>query len=149
MKLSRGAIALYVGLVFVCGGVLGFFANRLYTVTVSANPTATKTPPNPDEFLKQLVAEYTRRLNLSDAQVSNLRIILDTTRARVSAEQKAQRDRSLPAFEQIRKDQIDHINAMLSSDQKDLYKKLLDERRAKRLRSQRPRSTTAPHGPGF
>ena len=28
MKLSRTTIALYVGLVFACGGVVGFFANR-------------------------------------------------------------------------------------------------------------------------
>ena len=49
MKLSRATIALYVGLVFVSGAVLGFFGNRLYTAsTVSASKSgSTKAPPLP------------------------------------------------------------------------------------------------------
>ena len=38
MKLTRWTVALYMALVFVCGGVVGAFAHRLYTVSgVSAN----------------------------------------------------------------------------------------------------------------
>ena len=38
MKLSRAAIVLYVGLVFVSGAVLGFFGNRLYSASTVERP---------------------------------------------------------------------------------------------------------------
>ena len=50
MKLTRWTVALYMGLVFVCGGVVGAFGHRLYTVSgVSANVASR----NPEEFRKK------------------------------------------------------------------------------------------------
>lgn len=146
MKLSRGAIALYMGLVFVCGGVLGFFANRLYNVSSApASPVATKSGPNPDDFRARMVAEYRRRMTLSDAQVLNLNLILDETRAKVQAEQKAQRERSRPQMQKILQEQTERINAMLSTDQRVEYEKIRQERRDR----QKAKATDGGHGPGF
>ncbi len=45
MKLTHWTVALYMGAVFLCGGVAGAFGYRLYTVSsVSANMG----PRNPD-----------------------------------------------------------------------------------------------------
>ena len=147
MKLTRGAIALYMGLVFVCGGVLGFFANRLYNVSAPVTPVTTKSGPSPDDFRARMVAEYKRRMNLSDAQVTNLNLILDETRAKVMAEQKAQRERSRPVNLKILQEQTDRITAMLSPDQRMEYEKIREERRERQ--KAKANNGSGPHGPGF
>ncbi len=78
MKLSRLAIALYMGVVFASGGVLGWFGQKTYTESTVGVKQATK---DPQEFRKRLVAEYQRRLQLTPDQVTKLTIILDDTRA--------------------------------------------------------------------
>src|SRR5580704_13151482 len=86
MKLSRATIALYVLLVFLCGGVLGFFANRLYTAaTVNANVKNGKNPPTPEEVRKYIVGQLQTRLKLNDDQMQKLNIILDESQAQVMA----------------------------------------------------------------
>ena len=148
MKLSRGAIGMYLGLVFVCGGVLGFFANRLYSVGSPVIATATKNPPSPDDFRAKMVADYKRRMNLSDAQVLNLNLILDETRAKVQAEQKTQRERSRPVMQKVLQEQTDRINAMLSPDQRVEYEKIRAERR-ERQRKAKTNGGGGRNGPGF
>lgn len=148
MKFSRGAIALYVGLVFVCGGVLGFYSNRLYTASTNTNPTAAKNGPNPGEFRKTLVSEYKRRLTLTDDQLLQLNLILDDTRARVEAEQKSQRERSRPELEKIRQTQIDRINGMLTPEQRVEYQKFREERR-QQFQKNKANGVTGHNGPGF
>ena len=55
MKLSRWTIALYVGLVFTSGIVVGAFSHRFIDVSaVSANAGR-----NPEEFRKRFHAEQT------------------------------------------------------------------------------------------
>jgi hypothetical protein len=49
MKLSRAAVAFYVGLIFLSGLVLGAFSHRLYTV----NERGRFARPNPDEWRKR------------------------------------------------------------------------------------------------
>ena len=74
MKLSRPAIALYLAIVFVSGGVLGFYANRLYAVSTAQNQVraASKGPQSPQEFRKGLVSFYSKRLKLTDDQIKGL-----------------------------------------------------------------------------
>lgn len=153
MKLTRGTIALYVGLVFVCGGVLGFFANRLYTVSVNTNPTAPKGGISPEEYRARVVAEYKRRMNLSDDQVLQLNLIFDDSRAKVQAEHKAQRDRSAPEFQKIYHEQVDRINAMLNPDQRAEYGKIREEQRQRGQKNKENKEKTTNggghNGPGF
>ena len=56
MKIPRGAVAMYVGLVFASGAVLGAFGQRLYT----ASSVSAKTTRNPEEFRKRVLATMQR-----------------------------------------------------------------------------------------
>ena len=122
MKLSRAAIIIYVGLVFVSGAVLGMFGQRLYdAVPVSSNQNRR---PNPEEFRKKMLAEYQSRLKLTDDQVAKLEAITDETRARVSDVRKQMH----PEFEKIHQDQTDKVRKILSPDQLLEYEKMHKER---------------------
>jgi Spy/CpxP family protein refolding chaperone len=120
MKLSRSAIALYVGLVFASGAVLGAFGHRLYTVsTVSA-----KTTKNPEEFRKRYLAEMERRLVLTPEQLSKVNAILDETRSRFHEVN----ERTKPELQAIRLEQQDKIRALLNPTQQAEYEKMRKER---------------------
>lgn len=130
MRLSRLAIAVYIGLVFASGVVLGAFGYRLYTVsTVSA-----KTTRSPEEWRKRAMVEYQTRLKLNDQQVAKLNSIFDDTRARVREVQQ----RSKPELEAIHKDQIAKVRAMLTPEQLAEYEKMQKEREARQRQNGRP-----------
>ena len=136
MKLSRGAVALYVGLIFACGAVVGGFSHRLYTVT-TVNAKASK---NPEEFRQRYMAEMKGHVGLTPEQTMKLEFILDETRARIhDAQQKLD-----PEIMEIRTEQIEKIRDMLTAGQKPLYEQLRKEReeRAKQKGAHPP-------GPGF
>jgi Spy/CpxP family protein refolding chaperone len=146
MKLSRGAIAAYVALVFACGAVLGAYGHRLYTVsmytlipTVSAKSPA-KAPPNPEELRKGYISTMQSKLNLSSDQVSKLNLILDDTRARM----REVHDKTQPEIHEIRMEQTEKIRALLTPEQRSTYEEML-KRREERLREKGPRNG----GPGF
>lgn len=138
MRFSRGAVALYVGLVFACGMVLGAFGDRLYNASVVvAKPPATR---NPEEFRKKIIAEYQSRLKLNDQQVARLNSIMDDTRARV----EETRQKMKPAYQKIHDEQSEKIRAILTADQQSEYDKMRKEREG-RGRSNQGRGP----GPGF
>jgi hypothetical protein len=120
VKLSRLSIAVYVGLVFASGAVLGAFSLRLYTVsTVSAKSTR-----NPEEWRRRTITEMQTRLKLTDPQVSQLNVIFDETRAQVEETRHQMR----PAFQAIHEQQTEKIRAMLSPDQQAEFEKMRLER---------------------
>lgn len=137
MKLSRGAIALYVGLIFASGAVLGGFGHRFYTVT-TVNAKASK---NPEEFRQRYMSEMRGRLTLTPEQYTKLEFILDETRARIRDAQK----KLDPEIVEIRLEQIDKIRGMLTAEQKPLYEQLRKER------EERAKQKGGAHanGPGF
>ena len=126
MSLSRPAILAYIALVFACGAVLGVFGDRLYSAyTVSAVPGNPKGPRlSPEEFRKNRVKVLQSRLNLTDAQVTQIELILDETRALF----EDQRKRSQPELEAITKMQQEKTLAVLNADQRVEYEKILKER---------------------
>lgn len=129
MKFSRAAIAVYVGLVFASGVVLGSFGQRLYMAsTVSA-----KVQKNPEEFRKRIVAEYKSRLKLSDDQVTKLNSIMDDTRAQVDDT----RQKMHPAYQRIHEQQVEKIRNMLTADQQLEYDKMRKEREERQKQSGR------------
>jgi Spy/CpxP family protein refolding chaperone len=132
MTLSRWKVALYVGLVFVSGALLGAFSHRLYTVSgVSANA-----PRNPEEFRKRYMEEMKSRLKLTADQVTKLSAILDETRARV----RSTRESIEPEIRQIRDEQQEKVHQILSADQRPEYDKMRQEREAEiKRRGGRPR----------
>jgi len=122
MTLSRWKIALYVGLVFVSGAVLGAFTHRLYIVSgVSANA-----PRNPEEFRKRYMQEMKSRLKLTADQATKLSVILDETRARV----RSTRESIEPEIRKIRDEQQEKVHQILSADQRPEYDKMRQEREA-------------------
>ena len=109
MKLSRWTIALYVGLVFASGVVVGAFGHRFTDVSaVSANARR-----NPEEFRKRFTAEM-------------LNEVLESTRA----EFRTTRDSIEPALGKIRDEQHQRILAILNAGQQAEYEKMRQEREA-------------------
>ena len=129
MKLSRLAIAIYVGLVFASGAVLGAFSHRLYTVST----VIAKTTKNPEEWRKRAVAEMQARLKLTDQQVVKLDAIFDETRAQVEETRQKMR----PAYQAIHEQQTEKILAMLTPEQQTEYEKMRKEREERRQQNGR------------
>jgi hypothetical protein len=134
MNFSRKSIALYVGLVFVSGAVLGVFGDRLYTVTT----VASKGKNTPEEFRRGYLGFMQKRLNLSEDQVTHLGLILDETRAQMNEVQA----RTIPEQKEIQKSQSEKIRALLTPAQQLEYDIVIKERR-ERMKKGGPRS-----GPG-
>jgi hypothetical protein len=125
MKSTRWTVALYMALVFACGGVVGAFAHRLYTVSgVSANVAQR----NPEEFRKRYMADMKARLQLSDEQAAKLGVVMDETRARF----RDVREKFEPEMQKIREDQRQKISELLSSSQQAEWQKIVEERQRRR-----------------
>jgi Spy/CpxP family protein refolding chaperone len=125
MKLTRWTVALYMALVFACGGVVGAFAHRLYTVSgVSANAAQR----NPEEFRKRFMADLKARLQLTDDQAAKLGAVMDDTRARF----RDVREKFEPEMQKIREDQRQRISELLSPSQQAEFQKIVEERQRRR-----------------
>jgi Spy/CpxP family protein refolding chaperone len=118
VKLSRLTIALYVGLIFASGAVLGVFGHSLYAVsTVKSNPT-------PEALRKKRMAEMQTRMKLSDEQVAKINSIYDETRAKFHEV----RERYRPEMDALESAQRDKVRSILSPEQQAEYEKMLKER---------------------
>jgi hypothetical protein len=137
MSFSRGAIAGYLGLVFVSGVAVGGFGHRLYAV--SSVLGTDKPMQSPEEMRKQYVDTMRTRLKLNDDQVMKLNLILDESRGRFHEVQSKTR----PEMDAIRQYQIDSIHSLLSPEQNAAYDQLRKERDEARKHAG-PRG-----GPGF
>jgi hypothetical protein len=125
MKLTRWTVALYMALVFACGGVVGAFGHRLYTVSgVSANVGQR----NPEEFRKRFMADMKTRLQLTDDQAAKLSVLMDETRARF----RDVREKFEPEMQKIREDQRQRIGELLSPSQQAEWQKIMEERQRRR-----------------
>jgi hypothetical protein len=125
MKLTRWTVALYMALVFACGGVVGAFAHRLYTVSgVSANVAQR----NPEEFRKKFMTDMKVRLQLSDDQAVKLGAVMDDTRSRF----RSIREKFEPEMQKIREDQRQKISELLSPTQQAEWQKIMEERQRRR-----------------
>jgi Spy/CpxP family protein refolding chaperone len=138
MNFSRKSIALYVGLVFVSGAVLGVFGDRLYTVTTVASKGKNAPKPSPEEFRRGYLGFMQKRLSLTDPQVTQLGLILDETRARMNEVH----ERTVPEQQEIQKSQSEKIRALLTPAQQSEYDVVIKERR-ERMKKGGPRG-----GPG-
>ena len=131
MKLSRLAVSVYVGFVFLGGILIGCVVYHLYAVhNVSANIRTR------EEIRHSYVSEMHARLKLNQDQVKQLIIILDDIanrfdqlRNKVDAQvwEEMRRDR-----QRIHAGQVEEINAILNPDQKAEYQKMREERQRRR-----------------
>lgn len=121
MKLTRWTVAVYMSLVFLCGGVAGAFAYRLYSVSaVSANASRR----SPEAFRKRFLAELKARLNLSEDQMSKAGVIMEETGRRF----RAARGTIEPEIKKIRDDQRQQISEILNREQRQEWVKMVEER---------------------
>jgi Spy/CpxP family protein refolding chaperone len=117
VKLSRLTIALYVGLIFASGAVLGVFGHSLYAVsTVRSNPT-------PEAVRKKRLADMQSRMKLSNEQFAKINSIYDETRAKFHEV----RERYKPEMDALEKAQRDKVRAVLTPEQLTEYEKMLKE----------------------
>jgi len=122
MNFSRKSIALYVGLVFVSGGVLGVFGDRLYTVTTVTKAKNAKLTP--EEFRHGYIGFMQKRLSLTEPQVIKLGLIFDETRARMNEIH----ERAIPEQQEIQKAQTEKIREMLTPAQQSEFEVVRKER---------------------
>ncbi len=124
LMLSRGPVWAYLLLVFAGGGVVGVFADRLYTVkSVRADVR-----PTPDEYRKRYVAELKSRLKLDPPQVDKLNAILESTQQSMHA----LHEREKPEMTAIHQEQVDKVHSILNEKQIVEYEKMRDEREKRR-----------------
>jgi Spy/CpxP family protein refolding chaperone len=121
MKRSQLAVALYAVLTFAAGALVGVAGYRLYT---SATADARGPRRAPEDYRKKYVDEMRSRLKLSEQQVSQLNLILDTTRDRF----RQLRDKERPEMKAIQDEQTTRIRAMLDPAQQAEYEKMRQER---------------------
>ena len=142
MKFSKAAIAIYMGMVFASGGLLGVFGYRYYTLSENRG----KQRPGgrrggPEEFRARLLTAMKTRLNLSPEQVTRWDLLMDETRARVE-ETKA---RMNPEMQAIGRDYNEKLKTILTPEQWKEYEVSLKEREGKGKGKRGGR----PPGPGF
>lgn len=129
MNVSRKSIALYVGLVFVSGGVLGVFGDRLYTVTTVTKAKNAKL--SPEEYRLRYIGFMQKRLSLTEPQVAKLGLIFDETRTRMNEIH----ERAVPEQQEIQKEQTEKTRELLTPAQQAEYEIMLKERREKMKKS--------------
>jgi periplasmic protein CpxP/Spy len=147
MKLSRTAISAYMGLVLVCGAVLGVVGDRAYTAYTSSDrpsPGGGKGKDrrpfqSPEEYRKGYLGFMQKRLKLDDQQVLKLGLILDETRARMNDIH----ERTVPEQQEVQKAQTEKIRALLTPEQISEYEVMLKERKERMKKGGGPRG-----GPG-
>lgn len=146
MRFSRASIALYMGLVFASGAVLGVFGHRYYTnfSTVERNKGKGKGKRrmSPEEFRRGYMDYMERRLKLTPEQVTKLGEFLDETQ---QAMEELMR-RTIPEQQALRQQQTEKIRAMLTEEQKAEYEKMLRER--EEFNRKNKREDKRPGGPG-
>jgi hypothetical protein len=119
MRRSNVATLVYLLVVFASGAVVGGFANRLYMAkTVSATVSAT---PSRAELNKQYIQDMRTRLHLTDAQIAELKQIMDATDQRMHDMHKT-----------IKDEHIRRVVAMLDQSQQAEYAKMRAEREKRR-----------------
>jgi hypothetical protein len=119
MRRSNIATLVYLLVVFASGAVVGGFANRLYMAkTVSATVSAT---PSRAELNKQYIQDMRTRLHLTDAQIAELKQIMDATDQRMHDMHKT-----------IKDEHIRRVVALLDQSQQAEYAKMRAEREKRR-----------------
>lgn len=123
MNLSRGSIALYMGLVFASGAALGVFGDRYYAASTAQNISKGKgrRMPSPDEFRKMYLSGMKKQLLLSDDQVAKLGNIMDETRTLMDDMHKRQR----PEQDEIQRAQNEKIRAVFDNIQREKYDEMM------------------------
>lgn len=119
---------LYLTLVFGSGVLVGAVSHRLYqTTSVNANTT----PPRSMEDFRTRYFEQMRKWGVNDQQIDHIREILDDAKDKYDALQAKEK----PIRDQIQKEQIEAVRAVLNDEQRTNYDQWRAEREKSRARS--------------
>jgi|SRR5271165_2133106 len=122
-------------LVFFSGAVLGAFASRLYMVKSVLGTAVTQTPPrrpDPEEVLRQRLAEMRDQVKVDDRQLQQIEQIYHQTR-----EQFDQLHKKMSAEGRtIDESQVAKIKSVLRPDQIPLYDQMRAHHEEERKRRQ-------------
>lgn len=117
MKKNQWAALALAVLLFACGAAVGALAIHLYEGrTVIAK--------GPEDVRQHYVNEMQSRLKLTPAQLQQLEVILDDTKAKV----KTVRDTYHPQMLKIKQEQISRVKSILAPNQIPAYEQLVAER---------------------
>lgn len=118
---------LYLGVVFAAGAVLGVAAYRFYAVNI-AKADFQAAPLSPQEYRAQAVSKLERELGLSPEQTVELQKVYDY----IGERWHDVRDAMETELEAMRKERADRIMGMLTPEQQEKYRAILEEKRRKR-----------------
>jgi hypothetical protein len=104
-------------LLFFGGAAVGVLANRYYTTTTVSAKTS-------ETYRHRYVLEMESKLKLTTAQVKQLEVIMDDTKAKY----KAVRDSYRPAILQVKNQHVQEVKSILTAQQIPGYEQLLSER---------------------
>jgi len=124
MNLTRSSIALYIGLVFISGALLGGFGDHVYETYRVSPPKSGKMSKNSEEVRRAIIDFWKSHLKLTDDQVVKVGLIMDETRVRMDEVHRG----TMPAQQEIRREQMEKMREMLTPDQQMEYDRLQKER---------------------
>jgi hypothetical protein len=145
MLRTKTSAVLSLTLVFVSGGLVGVLAHRAYIVRSASVSAEFTRKPSPADWRKKNLADMRTKLKLDDAQAEQLNGIFDQMDVKVR-DLRARRDSENQA---LQNDLVAKINALLRSDQLELYKQYRENREKERQRRkmQGPPGGPPPQGP--
>ncbi len=120
--------ALYLGLVFVAGSVLGAVAHRFYAVQTADARVSTPTRKSSEERRAEIVSCLRDQIKLTQEQAAEVSAIYDD----VGEQYHAIRKTIDPEVKGLRAQRADRIMALLDDEQKIKYQEILAERERKR-----------------
>ncbi len=125
MQISKGKVALYLGLMFGAGAAAGVMGSIRYSAeTVSAKALQVS---NNDDWRKKYVESMKTRLSMSEDQLKKLDDTLDETRV----EYRLLRNRYKPEMDKIHTVQVEKIKKFLKNEQMPEFDKMEREREEK------------------
>ena len=124
---SKKTVAIYLGLVFAAGSILGVAAHRFYAVQ-SADARVTQPRKTSEEYRKELMVCLRNELKLSPEQVLEVDRIYDDIGERYKEVRKV----IDPDVKALRVERTERIMSLLDDQQKVKYQQILDNRERKR-----------------
>lgn len=124
----RKVAALYLGLVFAAGSVLGAAAHRFYAVQTADARVSQPARKSSKEYRAELVACLRDEIKLTQEQATEVSAIYDD----IGDQYHAVRRTIDPEVKALRAQRADRIMALLDDEQKMKYQEILAERERKR-----------------
>lgn len=131
MKRNQWAAVLLAVLLFCSGAVSGLLAERYFAASVVNAKTS-------EDFRQQYTSEMKTKLKLTPAQLNQLEVILDETKAQY----KTVREQYRPEMLKIKAAQLGRVKSILTPEQVPAYEQLIADRE-RRFKEQEERDRVA------